>query len=149
MKMSMKNSYFELPSLVALLEKWLNPEVQRVNLTLRDRPLMVGWTRRAEKQMILLEQPLLAEMQLYFSCVVKKRVLFHQQEPSVTLEWITAGDHLKVAFRPVEASSCDPVEFAANYPVHNEFKSDAAVRMHPSRLQIDYRNGNWKGEFSV
>ncbi len=147
--MSMKNSYFEIPSPFALLDRWLNPEVQRFELTLRGKPLTVSWTRRAEQQLTRREHPLLAEMQLYFTCVVKKRVLFHEEGLHDELEPVEVNKYLQIAFRPVEANSCDPVEFAANFPVKREFASDGAVKMHPSRLHIDYKGGAWSGEFSV
>jgi hypothetical protein len=147
--MGLKNSYFAIPNPLMLLRRWLNPEVQQLQVVLRGRPLTVSWTARAERRLQQLESPLLAEMQLYFSCVVKKRVLFHQQPPPEKLELTAVGDHLLVAFRAVQSSSCDPVEFAANFPVKQEFETMGAVRMHPSALRIDYSGGEWEGEFSV
>ncbi len=147
--MSLKNSYFALPNPFAMFERWLNPEVQRVALSLRGEPLTVSWTRRAERQLSQRSTPLLAEMQLYFSCVVKKRVLFHEHPPGERLESLRVNEHLQIAFRAVQSNSCDPVEFAANFPVKQEFESMGAMRMHPSSLQLDYRGGRWVGEFSV
>ena len=147
--MSMKNSYFELPSPFAMLQRWLNPHSYQQQLSLRGKPLTVSWTRRAERQLSSRSQPLLAEMQLYFSCVVKKRVLFHETAPGDEMEWLAINDQLQIAFRAVESNSCDPVEFAANHPVRREFESLGAVKMHPSTLQLDYKSGAWVGEFSV
>ncbi len=147
--MSMKNSYFEMPSPLAWLERRLNPYVCRKQLELRGRPLTVKWTRRAERRLQGLETPLLAEMQLYFSCVVKKRVLFHERPPGEGLVVVAVNDTLQLAFRAVQASSCDPVAFAANYPVQQEFQTLGAGRMHPTALRIDYKGGAWLGEFSV
>ena len=147
--MAMKNSYFEFPSPFAMLERWLNPETQHTTLTLRGKPLTVSWTGRAEKEMVRRNTPLLAEMQLYFTCVVKKRVVFHQAGHCDEVESMAVNDHLNIAFRPVEANSCDPEEFAANFPVRREFESTGAVKMHPSHLHLDYKNRAWTGEFSV
>ena len=147
--MSMKNSYFELPSPFAVMERWLNPQRHQQRLMLRDKSLDVSWTGRAERQLQQLNGPLLAEMQLYFSCVVKKRVLFHQQPPGDELEILSVNDRLQVAFRAVQATSCDPVEFAANFPVQQEFETLGASKMHPKSLRLDYRDGEWVGEFSV
>lgn len=147
--MSLKNSYFALPSIAGLLQHWFNPVVASHQLRLRGQPLTVSWTRRAERQLRRLEAPLLAEMQLYFSCVVKKRVLFHPQPAADKLESVAVDEQLLVAFRVVEANSCDPLEFAANFPVRREFGSQAAARMHPSRLQLDFQDGEWRGEFQL
>jgi len=147
--MSMKNSYFELPSPLLILERWLNPLVHTTTMTMRGEPLTVSWTQRAARQLARRDHPLLVEMQLYFSCVVKKRVLFHQAPPIDALEWHAVNEQLQLAFRPVESNSCDPREFAANFPVRCEFDSAGAVRMRPSRLELDYRGGAWNGEFTV
>ncbi len=147
--MSMKNSYFEIPSPFSLLERWLHPESCQRLLELRGKPLTVSWTRRAERQLVRRSQPLLAEMQLYFSCVVKKRVLFHEAASCTDLESLAVTDRLRVAFRPVESNSCDPLEFAANFPVKREFVSIGAVKMHPAHLHLDYKGGSWVGEFDV
>lgn len=147
--MSMKNSYFEFPNPFARLERWLNPEAHNSELTLHNKPVTVRWTQRAERQLARRDHPLLAEMQLYFTCVVKKRVLFHETGGSDGVEGLAVNEHLHIAFRPVEANSCDPVEFAANFPVRREFDSSAAVKMHPTSLHIDFKNGAWSGEFTV
>ena len=147
--MSMKNSYFEFPSPLALLDQRLNPEVHHSQLTLKGKTLSVSWTQRAERQFSRRQRPLLAEMQLYFTCVVKKRVVFHDSGHSDDTQGTAVNDHLHVAFRPVEANSCDPVEFAANFPVRREFDSSGAKGMHPSSLHIDFKKGEWRGEFRV
>lgn len=147
--MNLKASYFALPDPVAVIEHWLNPEAYEHILTLRGKPLRISWTRRAERQLRKQSQPLLAEMQLYFSCVVKKRVLFHPSAGEEKLQWLVVDDRIKVAFRAVQANSCDPVEFAAHFPVKGEFETLAAVKMHPSHLHLDYQGGQWRGDFTV
>lgn len=147
--MSLKSSYFALPNLFARLEQWLNPATHHTEVSLRDKPLTVRWTRRAEQQLAHRDRPLLAEMQLYFSCVVKKRVVFHEQHPDDVLESVSVSPQLQVAFRPVEANSCDPREFAASFPVRRELDSRAAGQMRPAQLHLDFREGQWCGEFSV
>lgn len=147
--MGMKNSYFALPDPLERLDRWLNPMAFHEQLRLRGEPLRISWTRRAEHQLQRLERPLLAEMQLYFSCVVKKRVLFHEEPPREELEVIPLNGRLQVAFRAVQATSCDPVEFAANYPVQQQFHTAGAQKMLPSSLQIDYKGGRWVGEFTI
>lgn len=147
--MSLKSSYFAIPNPFTLLDQYLNPATHHAQLTLRGQPLTVSWTRRAERQLARRNHPLLAEMQLYFSCVVKKRVVFHEEAFDDATETLAVNGRLIIAFRPVEANSCDPVEFAANHPVRREFDSRGAVKMHPSSLHLDFKNGNWCGEFSV
>jgi hypothetical protein len=145
----MQNSYFELPHPWLAVERWLNPPVHSASVKWREEPLTVNWTRRAARQLARRDEPLLAEMQLYFTCVVKKRVVFHETPPEEGLEVLTVTPQLQVAFRPVEANSCDPREFAANFPVRREFHTAGALKMHPVRLHLDYKKGAWLGEFTV
>jgi hypothetical protein len=147
--MNTHSGYFEFPTLRTLwvaIDRRLNPYRHRQSVIMRGTPVEVRWTDRAERALTQRDTPLIAEMQLYFSCVVKKRVLFHEQsEP----EGIPVGSRLQILFRPVQSTSCDPEEFAHNFPVKREFQSPAADKMKPSALEIDYRYGSWQGVFYV
>lgn len=147
--MNIHGSYFSFTaaySPLPLLERWLNPFKHSKEVTIRKFPITIEWTQRAKQQLSLRTTPLIAEMQIYFSCVVKKRVLFHD---SSELETTAVNDRLEVCFRAVESNSCDPVEFASNFPVKNSFKSTAALKMHPKKLSIDFKHGEWVGEFTI
>ena len=129
-----------------LLDLWLNPYNLSKQIMLRNKPLDIEWTKRAQTQLQIQSQPLIIEMQLYFSCVVKKRVLFSEQAEFATT---TVDDNFQVAFHPVESASCDPIEFAKNFPAKREFDSISAKKMHPRLLKIDYKQNNWQGEFFI
>lgn len=146
--MTLGQSYFFLGDLAPrrLLERALNPYRHQATVTMHNTPLDVLWSGRAGKVLSGRDKPLHVEMQLYFSCVVKKRVLFHEYKDD---SGITVKGKLNLEFVPVEASSCDPVEFASNYPVRRVMDSPAAGRMHPSVLRIDFRKGRWEGEFDI
>lgn len=139
-------SYFSIGNPLQYLDRWFNPPRHTKTVTLRDKPLDVEWTKRAQRALGQRDKPLVIEMQLYFSCVVKKRVLFHD---SYDLDAVAVNDEITVAFRPVESTSCDPVEFAKNYPVKQEFESTAALKMRPKHLLVDYVHGKWVGEYTI
>lgn len=146
--MGFKQSYFALGELhpLRVIERILNPYQALADVEMRGHPLHIETTRRAARALAQRDQPLTVEMQLYFSCVVKKRVIFHE-EGEHDEERVT--DKLSIVFRPVEALSCDPVAFAANYPERRQLTSSAALKMHPSRLSLDYRQGCWCGSFTI
>jgi len=146
--MGIRQSYFALGELhpIKIFERLVHPYRPLAMVQLRGHPLHISATSRAVRAMAQRKQPLQVEMQLYFSCVVKKRVLFHETGEDAGE---TVSDMLRVDFRAVEALACDPVAFAANYPERRQLTSPAATKMHPSRLRIDYRNGNWYGDFTV
>lgn len=146
MAIGLKGSYFAINNPFEIFSRWLNPYRYSEIIALNGRDLKVSWTARADKFMRQAGEPLLAEMQLYFSCVVQKRVLFHGESE---LEYVPVNNILKVCFRPVQALSCAPEQFARYHPVKQHLSSRAAARMYPKQLLIDYVKGQWKAEYSI
>ena len=144
--MNLRNSYFAIKNPFEILDRWLHPFKYNARIQLRGKDLDIRWTRRADDAFKLRSTPLTAEMQLYFSCVVKKRVLFHDD---TSLEKISVNNKLDISFRPVQSTACSPEEFARNHPVKSEFESKAAHKMRPSLLSLDFINGQWQGEFVI
>lgn len=144
--LNIHGSYFSITSPLRLLDRWFNPFHHAKTINLDGKALSIYWTHRAEQALLLRDTPLVIEMQLYFSCVVKKRLIFHD---TTTLDTVSVTDNLQLVFRPVEALSCDPVEFAKHYPVKREFSTHGALKMHPSALEVDYKNGQWSGSFTI
>jgi len=58
-------------------------------------------------------------------------------------------DRLGVKFSCVQASSCSPEEFAAHYPEKKILTTQAALKIHPKNLHVDYKNKQWIGEFTI
>ena len=114
--------------------------------TVNHTHFVVRYTRRAKNALESRKQRLIIEMQIYFSCVVQKRVLFHD-----TFEYDTTpiNDKISVALRVVESTSCEPHYFANNHPVRREFTSDGARKMKARELMIDFKNNRWVGEFKI
>jgi hypothetical protein len=140
----LQGSYFSIESPLRLLDRWLNAYSHHRYVVMGNKNLRVEWTDRANRVLQTRSQPLIIEMQLYFSCVVKKRVLFHD---SSKLDVTDVNNSLKIAFRPIQSAVCDPEEFAKNYPLGRVLDSPAAAKMIPSRLAIDLKQGGWEGEF--
>ena len=144
-----KKTYFSLSdnlNPLVVVDKWLNPGQDNGSVLVHGYPLTVTMTSRAKRALNKRAAHLIVEMQLYFSCVVKKRVIFHDEYDG---EKVKVNEKLYVAFRAVEPTSCDPLEFAQSYPEKSELRSEGARRMHATRLDIDYRRSQWLGTFSV
>lgn len=129
------------------IDKYLNPFRHSHRIKLSDNSIDIYWTQRANIKMQSTKETTIAEMQLYFSCVVKKRVIFNPANHD--FETTAVGDNLKIAFNAVEAASCDPVEFAMHYPARRILDTGNALKMRPRILKIDYKNHQWHGEFSI
>lgn len=144
--MDLKNSYFSITSPFTLLERWLHPFHRFINTDIQNKSISIKITRRGKKALQTRDIPLYVEMQLYLSCMVKKRVLFHDQD---ALQSEKINDRLSLAFRTVVATACDPVEFADNFPVKEELHTTATSKLSPKSLHIDYRHNQWVGEFEI
>ncbi len=140
----LQGRYFSIGNPVQLLDRWFHSYCHHRAIILNGKKLRVQWNGRAERALCNRREPLVIEMQLYFSCVVKKRVLFH--DPA-DFETTGVNDNIQIAFRPIQAAACDPEEFARNYPVGRVLNAPAATRMIPSKISIDFRKGRWQGEF--
>jgi len=144
--MSMLNlqaGFFSISPLRAL-DRCVHGYRHRQTVQIRRHPLELRWSARAERELERCRQPLIIELQLYFSCVVKKRVLFHRRVDFATTR---VDDRLQIAFRPIASAVCDPREFALRYPAGRDLSAGPAVRMIPAIAEIDYRDGRWEGQF--
>ncbi len=135
--------YFAIGNPLRFLERWTRRYSHQSRVRLNERELLVEWTEPAQKALTNRSQPLNIEMQLYFSCVVKKRVLFHER---FEIESVAVNDRINIGFRSVQSAICSPEDFARDYPEARELHA-VSDKMTPSRLKFDFRDGEWIGEF--
>jgi hypothetical protein len=142
--LNLQASYFSIDNPLRVLDRWFNRYRYRHRVQINRRPLELRWTERAERELDSRGQVLIVELQLYFSCVVKKRVLFHQRANFATTP---VDDRLEIAFHAIASAVCDPNEFALNHPAGRDLSPGPAARMVPRIVDIDYRAGHWEGQF--
>ena len=142
--LNLSGSYFAIPNPLRRLQRWRHGMRHRRRLRMGERWLELRWTERAERELARRETPLIVELQLLFSCVIKKRVLFHE---TADFERVRATPRIELAWRPVASAACDPVVFARDYPVGKAMPAPRAARMTPRWAEIDYRDGHWQGSF--
>lgn len=87
---------------------------------------------------------LIVEMELYFSCLIRKRVLFRYA--AQTGDATQVQDKLYVQFRPVMTNHCG-VDYEGDEPPLTEFPIKEPAAFVPKWLKLDYRKGKWVGEF--
>lgn len=122
-----------------LLKDDMYSTVEILNKTVR-----VEWSAAAGSAMARLDIPLKVEMELYFSCLIRKKVRFGSQAHS--REFQPVNQHLAVAFRPVMTKACSVDGYDAEAPLSDfEIKNPAAFVPH--WLKIDFRHGEWEGDF--
>jgi hypothetical protein len=142
--LNLQASFFAIDNPLRLLDRWFNRFQHQNTVAINQRNVEVRWTDRAEQALQLGQQPLIVELQLYFSCVVKKRVVFHQRAAFSTT---VVSNRLEIAFQPVASAACGPREFAASFPAGKNLSQGMAARMVPRIVELDYQRGNWEGQF--
>ncbi|MGA7800563.1 MAG: hypothetical protein WCC36_07105 [Gammaproteobacteria bacterium] len=113
-------------------------------VVIHGKPVELRISAAARNRLADRQRPLLAEMELYFSCLVRKRVRFRDlQDPEDT---VSALQGLSVCFRPVTTAECRMVDAGEDVPTTAMPVVNPAAFV-PHWLTIDYRRGGWVGEF--
>ena len=116
------------------------------DITIANKPVKLHLSSAAQQALARRSLPLYAEMELYFSCLIRFKVRFYEQASSG--EGVTVSDKLVVNFRPVMTQVCGK-DYEGDEPPLTDFpivKADAFV---PKWLRIDFRHGEWQGEFGL
>jgi len=109
------------------------------------KALKLSISKAAEAQLRLRSEPLLLQMELYFSCLVRKRVYVRDLADNV--EAVSLGDKLKVWFRPVVTQTCAMREVERDNPPVMDMPVVDPGRYFPHWLTLDYRYGKWLAGF--
>lgn len=122
--------------------------MERTTVCINEHEVLVEWTPAAARELGRRTAPLIVELELYFSCLVKKFV--HFREDSRGRPTVAAGDKLQLYFRPVTSTACS-LETAARLGRQPEIDIDtpATRRIAPRRVSIDHVDGTWRGSFSL
>ena len=117
-----------------------------VTIQLHGKPVRVELSTAAERALARRAEPLYAEVQLIFGCMIAKRVWFRDEAVENA---VPVNSKLRVWFRPAryqKACSFDDIDSgaeASDFPVVGDRR-----RFVPDVLFIDYRAGKWVGDFT-
>lgn len=88
------------------------------------------------------------ELELYFSCLIRKKVNIREQARDDSIFNIGVNENLSISFRPVMTKVCKVSDVAEgsepdieNLPILNP------ARFIPNWVSLDYKNKQWVGEF--
>lgn len=115
-----------------------------LSVDILGRQLGITLTPAAERALHGRDSCLCVEMELYFSCLIRKRVHFHRPPRP---DAVRVGEALILSFRPVMSrGGClvaegDPEGLLVDLP------TDGPQRFVPHWLRLDHRKGQWLGEF--
>ena len=116
-------------------------------VTMNGRALRVELTAAARQALAQRTAPLYVELELYFSCLVKKFVHFRDDsrgKPTVAVE-----DKLHLYFRPVTSTACtwDVAKRLGRQP-EMDIDSEALHHVAPKNVFIDHADGQWQGSYT-
>ena len=86
---------------------------------------------------------LVAEMELYFSCLIRKKVRFKENSSDNLVEVI---NNFSVRFRPVMTKECG-IDYEGDEPPLTDFPVEKPAAFVPHWLKIDFKKNQWIGEF--
>jgi hypothetical protein len=117
-------------------------------IEINGRSVSVEWTKAAARELTRRTQPLVVELELYFSCLVKKFVHFHETPPQ--RDTIPVSDKLAVFFRSVTSTACS-FEVADRLGRQPEVELDTANvrKIAPKRVKLDFVRGVWRGNYWI
>ena len=114
------------------------------SVNIEGKLVVIELSTAAKAKLLQRKEPLLVEMELYFSCLLRKKVRFHRV--SDLSRQIKVTDELTVSFRPVMTQSCSVADVDDEPPV-TDFEIKKPEAFIPHWLHIDFHNGQWQGEF--
>lgn len=115
------------------------------HLDLGGRALELRLSAAAQRRLAAGGAPLVVEMELYFSCLIRKRVRF-PGAPHTGATCVRVGEHLTLCFRPVMTRAC-AVESVEGSPELEAFPIQRREAFLPKWLALDWRGGDWSGDF--
>lgn len=114
------------------------------SILLHRKPVAVYLSPRAEAALSSLKTPILAEMELYFSCLIRKAVRFRPLAGEA--DAMAVSDKLYVRFRPVVAQACG-ARVADGPPPLADVQVCHEEAFQPDWLSIDHDGAHWQGTF--
>lgn len=126
----------------------MSQESNHATIIINGKNVEVEWTPAAAREMEKRQAPLIVELELYFSCLVKKFV--HFREDSRGKPVVAANDKLHLYFRPVTSTACsfEVAERLGRQP-EIDIDSNAVRRIAPKRVNVDHVDGKWCGSFAL
>ena len=115
-----------------------------LTVELEGRTVVVRLSEAAQAALAQRSAPLIAEMEMYFSCLIRMQVRFYDEDPALTATPV--NEQLAIRFRPVTAERCD-MHAVEGKPMLKEFPIVRRTPFVPRWLDLDFKKGKWVGEF--
>ena len=122
-----------------------------MRIAMHQRSLDIRLTRSAETALATRAGTLLAEMELIFGCMIRKRIAFRELGAIGEIDAVPASARLAVRFVAIMTrAACTLTDSGQENgglikPTHEPLENPGPYV--PRWLMIDFRKGKWHGEF--
>lgn len=118
--------------------------LHQYRIALAEKEVDIRLSQTAQAALQQRHACLYVEMELYFSCMIRKQLRFYEHPSSSDFQQVTK--YLHVAFRPVMTQRCS-IHDSDGPPPLTPFPIARAEKFLPHWLFIDFHKGQWQGEF--
>ncbi len=127
--------------------------MDKQNIEMMGKQIQVEISHKAKQQLKNRITPLFIEMELYFSCLLRKQLRIREDIDHESDETSTDGfsaqlsEHLHISFRPVMTKSCSVSSCDGEKPPLSDFPIKKPQSYVPKWLKLDFKKGEWCGDF--
>ncbi len=123
------------------------------SIELLGKSVNVTLSKAARNALSRRTKPLAVEMELYFSCLIRKRVRFSDAASNIKSSAVQKpplearlNDRMRIQFHPVMTKACGK-NYEGDEPPLTDFPITNPKAYIPHWLKIDYQKDAWVGEF--
>ncbi len=123
--------------------------MSKQNVEMLGKQIQVELSRNAKRQLSNRKAPLFVEMELYFSCLLRKEIRIRESlREKLNEEFcVQLSDILHISFRPVMTRSCSVSSCEGESPPLSDFPIEKPHSYVPKWLKLDFKKGEWCGDF--
>lgn len=123
--------------------------MDKQDVTMLGKQIQVEISASAKQQLGKRKSPLFIEMELYFSCLIRKQLRVYEQQHDLVDDRFSSSvnDYLQISFRPVMTKACSISSCEDGKPPLSDFPIKKPKSYIPKWLRIDYKKGAWCGDF--
>ena len=127
--------------------------MNKQNVEMMGKQIQVEISSKAKQQLKNRITPLFIEMELYFSCLLRKQLrirenMDHESGKNLEGKFSTQlSDNLHITFRPVMTKSCSVSSCDGEKPPLSDFPIKKPQSYIPRWLKLDFKKGEWCGDF--
>ena len=127
--------------------------MNKQNIKMMGKQIKLEISAKAERELAGRTTPLFVEMELYFSCLLRKQIRIvdrsrYEQDGVADDKFsVQLSNNLHIHFRPVMTKTCSVSSCEGEKPPLSDFPINKPQAYVPRWLKLDFRKGEWCGDF--